>query len=636
MPEQRPTGWTPPWKLMHPVHRLVATERGALRWIHVHLILAALILTAVVSLLTLGVEHRALLVKYSAQWFEQRYGASVRREFARIPTARIPTARLPRAVREEIPSAGSVDLRYLDQPGDQGQLGECQANSFAKQADYSLNRSLGKPRGHGQVHFNPTFLYWLAAGGQDVGSTIYQYPAVMESEGGLRQRDWTAGTQLVQPTTVQVARAARNRYQTSVTTISPDEGGGQAAMDQIRYQIGVLHNPVNVGFPVPTSYFGAGAGGWLTDWSTWADGAHANSIVACDDTISDPQHRYTGYCLLSNQWGQNWGLNIHWQSWTTTGAGTGGYIAVPYVFIEKYGFAIAVVQLGGRLSGRAGIHAAGPAFTQPGPNADKPLPPPPASPSTGQSQAVPGAGQARYIRPITARDAAVDLGRLIDAEAARTGLDPVGLLAVAGAECGLFTHSTTCDRLGGGIDVSFGCCQITVVTAHQFGVGTGVMDGYDGPNEGYVRRWENVPAQGVHLMADVLVEFRAEVSRNNGGACYPDLPQLYVAWNAGPGNSCAFIYYPTGQAGANYYGNFLGWYRWAAQFGTTVNPYAAPKPRPAPRPRGRRIRLIHVRDGRGGFWRAVFRIDHRRRCTVRYTWPRYHGRQLTRRNQPCA
>jgi hypothetical protein len=35
--------------------------------------------------------------------------------------------------------------------------------------------------------------------------------------------------------------------------------------------------------------------------------------------------------------------------------------------------------------------------------------------------------------------------------------------------------------------------------------------------------------------------------------------------------------YPTGQAGTNYYNNFLGWWNWAWQYGRTgVNPYAPP------------------------------------------------------------
>lgn len=148
------------------------------------------------------------------------------------------------------------------------------------------------------------------------------------------------------------------------------------------------------------------------------------------------------------------------------------------------------------------------------------------------SLSLPAARQGRYENAVThvwAKDlAGYDLSRPINAVAKKYRLSAAGLLATLESECGLFTHSTACDRVYPPYDVSFGDAQIIVSTAGQYGVGNGVYDGYYGANTTYVRNWENSPWNGIGLAARIYRD-----DRRITGARFP---ALHRAFNCGPGD----------------------------------------------------------------------------------------------------
>jgi hypothetical protein len=481
-----------------------------------------------------------------------------------------------------------VDWTYFPGVHDQGAVGQCQCYAFSKQFSYQVNRLR-----HLHRWYSCKYWYALVTGGQDVGSYFDQYPPLLATTGGLLHRDYDysglprsvaypvplTATDATGANFVLTDRAATHRYTLRSEVISMGQNGGTQALNGI--QMALSHgDAVNLDLPV---FDGAHS---FYDLSGILDypqgnpvGGHAVTIAKCDrnQTRQIDGTTVTGWCLISNNWGKQWGLT---RDGSSGNGANGGYGLISFREIARDGFGIEVAHLTD-IKPKA---SPPPAWSQPGAAISKPIP--------GTSDLSPkmpvNAGKriksaGNWIYHDLARDVCAngkwstscstyrDMAPVVNQAAHQYGISAPGLLATLFTECGVYTHSTRCDRYGYGADVSFGRCQVTVQTAQGFGVGGG--------NVQTVKSYENGYKRCVFLAARVLGSYQSYLHSIGCGITFP---QLYVAWNAGPGNPCWFLLSPTGQAGQNYYGTcgqcgYLYYWRVALAMSRNHDPYARKK-----------------------------------------------------------
>lgn len=568
-----------------------------MKWVHVHIIWIALVLALAGGLLISLLTRPAHPLDYqpSAIYFEQHF--KLNQPHPPPGVTALPPVQVFAPAR---PASAHVNYAYLDTALNQGQVGQCQCYAFRYQYEYDTHRR-HLPIKHWSCKFWYGLVMNLFDGGRDTGSNIFQYQQILSQTGGVPHGlyDYSGNpnlypNQLQWPIPGSIYQvAAQHKYLVTLHVISLNTQGGQNATNGIQQAIANGH-PVNLNLPV--WYTGEGQNS-LFDLTptypyidspahpTWTpNGYHAVTIVGYDRhaCVQTNVGRWCGLYKAINSWGADFGVNQNGQP----SAGHSGFFYITGRFIRTYGYNIVTVKLQKHVSPTGvGVQAGTPpVWHQPGPALDKPVPPPP-SRADKQIKAQPGLTSSQtFVKNVFAKDLSnYDMAPAINAFAHAHGLNPVGVLATIGAECGLYTHSTQCDRVAGGLDISFGACQVTVSTASGYGIGNGIWDGYYGSNGSRVRLYENNPYNCTALGAEVLGSFSSYEQRNCPAAA--DFPSLYVAWNAGPAQPCWFLLGPTGQAGTNYYNNFLGWMRWAYGYAVGYNPYGSPAPRPRPKPK---------------------------------------------------
>lgn len=451
----------------------------------------------------------------------------------------------------------SAFVSLMDHVKNQGSVGACQCFAFAYQYDYLYNLA-----NHTHKHFSCRFWYTVITHGQDTGSFIDQYPPVLLTYGGALDSAWGPGSNdsgwpgppsfedKFVPSNISI-QAAAHHYGVETHVITVDAPGGQNTINGMEHFI-ARHNLVNFDMPV---FSGPGAHGAFdvtasnpvidvpVDMTKVTEvGGHATTCYAYD--------RVAQLFTCRNQWGTSWGMR--------------GDFRVTYRFVARWGFGIEALHLT-KIRPQA---VRPPVFLQPSPAVHFLVPPPP---GVGVSPPTAPKLGAKYVTAIYAHDTGRNLSVILNQQADRTGIPAADLAATMFAECGGYTTSTRCDRYGGGLDVSFACCQETVSTVAQYGVCNFDVQ--------CTRIWEDNPQNGISLEATIMRDYTAYEHRVG---CDIGYPSIEVAWNAGPGNPCWFLLNPSGVAGANYYGDFLPWFNIAWKYASYTNPYAA-KPAVFPR-----------------------------------------------------
>jgi hypothetical protein len=582
--------------LKRPVPGVRQIFHKQIRFIHVHLLLVLVIaVVAIIAAFVSGFFAGRQSLQYDGAYFRARFALIQPHPSGpplgyRVPAATVATVQQTRIF---------IPASQMPPVSDQGQIGQCECYAFREQLEHLILKRTGQA-----VAYSCRFWYTLIDRGQDTGSRIEDYVQTLASVGGLKAGEGFDYSGVPQPSELNltqaqtfIPKAAAHRYALHELSISPYFGGGQNALNACDSEL-VHDRTCNLGIAVyyngDPSCLGfedvnANSGlideppGWPNHISCSLIGYHAVTIRGTDKTMCELPDRGDGVCgwyLIQNHWTRHWGINCVTHQPDTQ---NGGCAWISRRFVADAGFSVVSLRLQQTVTPQAPKPKP---FLQPGPYLDHQLPPPPGT----DKLRVPRLGTGPlWVAGVCAKDVAgpdplhlcggnLDMAPFINNEAHRVGISPVGFTATLGGECGFYTHSTQCDRLGGGADYSFGACQVTIGTAAQFGLGSGYFDGYYGGNTSLIRNYENVASQCIHLGTTVMGNYAA-IERTN---CPPasDYPNLDVAWNAGPYNSCAFLMNPSGQAGSNFYLNFQGWMKYAYQFARSgADPYARP-PRP--------------------------------------------------------
>ena len=206
----------------------------------------------------------------------------------------------------------AVDLTgFAVPPGDQGVHGACASWTTAyTMAGWESNywQEPGAP-------FQPMFVYNQINGGSDVNGTSFPDNfRVLEGEGDVEAGAWTHpfSDYTSQPTTAELANAARHRM-TPHTTLFLGDRQGAPARTAIESAI-ADDQPVAIGIPVYDSFFSVGPTSpvyGLTSEAGYFEGYHAVTVLGYN----------AAGVRIENSWGSGWGA--------------GGFATLGWDFVES-------------------------------------------------------------------------------------------------------------------------------------------------------------------------------------------------------------------------------------------------------------------------------------------------------------
>ena len=566
--------------------------QGGVRWVHVH-ITATLLIAAIVASIIIGTGVFAYhqlsgshfvykCTQYQGQVCVKHTGYKAPLV---APSKHVKVHVNPQAV-SSVPTSYMINMNYLPRVGNQDGLGACQAFAiYQYQLPYiynsHYNRSWANTTGPRPIRFSSRFAYDTVTGGVDYGSNYGQEVAVAENQGIPLWRQFPYGSAITslypnfpmfaddnpQYIPSLVSQQAK-KYSISTHMAIDYPGAGPGGTTLIKAYMEQYHAPANIDIPIYPEFDNASIYprvGLPTPTES-SRGGHAITIIGWNDSLQvrNGDGTYsTGAFIIVNQWQSDWGGTI---SLGQNNGSNGGYAALSYAFVEKYGWGAVIMSVNWPTTpaSQAGIG---------GYRNRSPLPimPPPA----GASKRVPSTlAGSWYVHSVTTRDLGsnnIDLSSYLNSAGSANGVSPIGLAATLGGECGLNTgngnFSATnddCSRYGLWPDVSFGACQVTVQTAGMFGWGNGL---YTTGNTNYVHfNLENHPTTCVSMEGRVMGDYAS--------ITHLPYPYLMVAWNCGPGWSTYALEHPytiSQQCGQNF-DNYVGWYNYALAHWATSSP----------------------------------------------------------------
>lgn len=553
---------------------------GPIRVWHAYtaLIVALVVALVLIVVSSLIVTHRVYDLQHSGLSYVQLSQAAPPQNLLSTAPAALPN--------EPTRARGTIYLKYLNVPFNQGSVGDCQCFAFRYQYQYLANWRKKVPSiSPESIIYSCLFWYTEVDQGQDNGSYARQYTLVLSDKGAVPavKYDWTGTPQHPgsYPQSPEVYNEALlHRYQAYYTSLGYGyHGVGESGRIRSERAIINSHRPVNIATPVYTGPNGFSSDSGRIDLPHQGDvdeGGHAVTLFRSlrDLCLTNAYgENVCGWFEGINSWGRcDFGMTINMKPRDDTpGHCNGGYFLMSFRYVEQYVWSVDALKIA---AGTPNIPRAAiaPPWHQPGPSVDRPVPPPKGPyPVRGVL--------GNWVARVYLKDIKTDMGKVVSNAAHHYHLQPVGFLATLFTECGFNTRSAVCDHIWGGADISFGWCQVTVQTAHGFGIGNGLWDGYTGRNGSFIRHYENNAKKCVWLAARVLGSFKSYLATRTYDRCPIDFPQLYVAWNAGPGNACWFLNNPTpGTTAANNYANgYLRWYQYAEKYSRVKNPYPSHK-----------------------------------------------------------
>lgn len=561
-----------------------------IKWFHIHLLALAIGICGLFVLLAGGF---AVYKQLGASYFKYRciqyYGTTCIKHtgFKAILVAPNKHKKVPFSVAEATytPSSWLINLQYLPKVANQDGLGACQSFSVLNyQLPYIINRHEGrkwKNRHNKPIRLSSRFAYDYVSNGVDAGSSLWGIVKEVNSIGVPLWKQFPYGTGVKKLYPNINAYAVENRsqipgsayqeakvYNVTINNAFTYPGAGMNGVNNLKALIAQFKTPANLDIPVYPGFDNAalthGVMAHVIKGQT-PRGNHSITVIGYNDNLrfKDVNPHEVGYFIAINQWGTNFGGTVQGKF----GNGkNGGYIYLPYSFVAKYGWGAAVLS----------INWPGPTAPSYKTTSPPPLliPPPLVRPPSIQSNHVPWYVKNVYTRDLGAQN--VDLAPYINALGDKYGVSPVGMTAILLSECGLntgngnytasgiVTYNDDCSRYNG-VDTSFGDSQFIPPTAGAFGIGDG---SYSSSNINYVHWYENHPAWGVYLLAQLVHQYQ-----NMTGLGFP---YIDTAYNCGPGWSTYQLENPYSisySCGSNH-DHFLSWWDISInQYGTYTKPY---------------------------------------------------------------
>jgi C1A family cysteine protease len=200
---------------------------------------------------------------------------------------------------------------------DQGHLGSCTANAIAAAFEYDQVNIMKKP------DFMPSrlFIYYNErlienSVNYDAGASIRDGMKSLNTYGVCSEEDWCYNEKelTTKPSDLAYTNALKHKA-INYKRINPNIFEFKNALSQ--------HYPVVFGFNVPSSFEGIviQKTGFMEIPKLFERNIGGHAVVACgyDDTLV--HNGNTGFLLVRNSWGENWGLN--------------GYFWMPYAFLSS-------------------------------------------------------------------------------------------------------------------------------------------------------------------------------------------------------------------------------------------------------------------------------------------------------------
>lgn len=469
--------------------------------------------------------------KYGASFFEQKYS------HLGIKTQHLKSRYMLPTATKTFPSLLSVNIAHYPAAGDQGAQGSCAAFASAWVLSYDYRMAhLTPPNAHPGIKFSPAWLYThysdAYSNGQDAGSWPQQDLELVPTLGVPQFSVYPSPRPIVDPFPTSgaipavYANAAKYKIPVSATTLYQGYPS-DAIFGEIQTVLS-QGQPALLSINVPPSFDNATVTHGLVSYPgpETSRGGHEIVAIAVDSTKVMPDGS-VGAVEVQNQWTRAWGIN--------------GRAWLSREWLANEAWAVVEENVA---PGSPTAHFFKPPKGADGGNKISPPPPFLSHPKAQKGKRL------NAVKGIFARDLLnVDLSPAINNAAHKYGLSAVGLAATILSECGGNTHDPTCFREYGYCcgDWSYGACQVTISTAHGYGVGDGTQN-----SAGHVDSFESNASRCIFLAARVLADDRRIAGVN--------FPQLAVAWNAGPYQQRDFLFYPTGQA----YANHQAWLQWQA------------------------------------------------------------------------